>query len=232
MFLTWVRSLRHTRHFSNNHAVFRHWLTTSAKTVPQGHSSFRRIETEMKAKQNWQQLQRTDTTTIKKKKNRKFLPVGTIPSNQTPFFSLSGKCELTAGSDEKKKTQRSPAGDWTGVFRLPVGRSNHWATKPRQEWSRQERIFDLNNPASFRWSLRVCRLKHPGHLIVKKNWQLGERQKFERSSCRGFVAQWLERTTGNRKTQVRSPAGLRCVFFRLIQLSVHICRIEKRKEFH
>ena len=33
--------------------------------------------------------------------------------------------------------------------------------------------------------------------------------------------------------QVRSPAGLRCFlfFFRLIQRSVHICRIEKRKGF-
>ena len=53
-------------------------------------------------------------------------------SYQTPFFFLSDKCELTAGSDEKK-AQRSPAGDRTWVFRLPVGRSNHWATKPRQE---------------------------------------------------------------------------------------------------
>ena len=40
------------------------------------------------------------------------------------FLFLSDKCELTAGSDEKK-TQRSPAGDRTRVFRLPVGRSNH-----------------------------------------------------------------------------------------------------------
>ena len=35
--------------------------------------------------------------------------------------------------DQTKKTQRSLAGDRTQVFRLPVGRSNHWATKPRQE---------------------------------------------------------------------------------------------------
>ena len=27
--------------------------------------------------------------------NRKFVPVGTIPSNQTPFLFLSDKCELT-----------------------------------------------------------------------------------------------------------------------------------------
>ena len=35
--------------------------------------------------------------------------------------------------DQTKKTQRSPAGDRTRVFRLPVGCSNHWATKPQQE---------------------------------------------------------------------------------------------------
>ena len=84
------------------------------------------------------------------------------------------------------------------------------------EWSRQERISIWTitfKSSEFRWSLRVCRLKHSGHLVVKKNWQFGERPKFARSSCRGFVAQWLERPTGNRKTRVRSPAGLRCVFF-------------------
>ena len=67
--------------------------------------------------------------------NRKFVPFGTIPSKQTPFFFLSDKCELSAGSDGKKNTTQ-PAGDRTEVFRLPVGRSNHWstwATKPRQE---------------------------------------------------------------------------------------------------
>ena len=41
----------------------------------------------------------------------------------------------------------------------------------------------------------------------------------------------FKRPTGNRKTQVRSPAGLRrCDFFRLIQLSVHLSE-KKRKEF-
>ena len=41
---------------------------------------------------------------------------------------------------------------------------------------RFERLY--LNPASIRWSLRVCRLEHAGHLfqVVKKNWQLGERQ--------------------------------------------------------
>ena len=58
------------------------------------------------------------------------------------------------------------------------------------------------NPASFRWSPRVCSLEHAGHLVVKKNWQLDERQKFARSSCCGFVARWLERLTGKRKCSV------------------------------
>ena len=37
--------------------------------------------------------------------NRKFVPVGTIPSNQTSFLFLSDKCELTAGSHEKNTAQ-------------------------------------------------------------------------------------------------------------------------------
>ena len=66
--------------------------------------------------------------------NRKFVPVGTIPSNPAPSFFLSDKGELTAWSDEKKKKNRAqPCGDRTWVFQLPVGRSDHWATKPRQE---------------------------------------------------------------------------------------------------
>ena len=74
----------------------------------------------------------------------KFVPVGTILSNQTPFFFYPTNVNWQL--DQTKKTQRSPAGDRTRVFR-------------------------------------------------------------------GFVAQWLECPTGNRKTRVRSPAGLRCVFF-------------------
>ena len=55
-------------------------------------------------------LYRLRTQTIIRQKvyyncsNRKFVPVGTIPSHQTPFFFLSDKCELTAGSDGKKNT--------------------------------------------------------------------------------------------------------------------------------
>ena len=63
---------------------------------------------------------------------------------------------------------------------------------------------------------------------MKKNWQLGERHKFARSSCHGFVAQWLERPTGNRKTQVRSPAGLRCVFSSDPAVSLHLSDRKKK----
>ena len=98
--------------------------------------------------------------------NRKFVPVGSIPSNQ--IFLLFIDKDVNWQLDQTEKTQCSPAGDRTWVFRLPVGRSDHWATTPLQE--------------------------------------------FARSSCRGFVAQWSERPTGNHTTQVWSPAGLRCVF--------------------
>ena len=47
-----------------------------------------------------------DTASLKSQ--WKIVPVGTIPSKQTPFFFLSDKCELTAGSDEK--TQWIPPG--------------------------------------------------------------------------------------------------------------------------
>ena len=48
--------------------------------------------------------------------------------------------------DQMKKTQRSPAGDRTRVFRLPVGCSNHWATKTRQErWGCA--VFFSSDPA-------------------------------------------------------------------------------------
>ena len=54
-------------------------------------------------------------------------------SNRTPFFFYPTNVNWQL--DQTKNTQRSPAGDRTRVFRLPVGRSttDHWATKPRQE---------------------------------------------------------------------------------------------------
>ena len=85
------------------------------------------------------------------------------------------------------------------------------------ERSRQERIFDFN---SFFFKIQWVFVSH--YLFVgsnmrvnyrKNNWQFGERQKFALSSGCGFVAQWLERPTGNLKTQVWSPAGFAVFFF-------------------
>ena len=45
-----------------------------------------------------------------------------------------------------------------------------------------------------------------------------------------FIAQWLERPTGNRKTRVRSPAGLRCVFSSDPAVRSHLSD-RKRKKF-
>ena len=54
------------------------------------------------------------------------------PLFKTNFpFLYRQRCELTARSDEKKNT--CPAGDRTWIFRLPVGRYDHRATKPRRE---------------------------------------------------------------------------------------------------
>ena len=47
------------------------------------------------------------------------------------------------------------------------------------EWSRQQRISIwtiIIKFSEFRWSLRDCKLKHTGHLVVKQNRQFGERQ--------------------------------------------------------
>ena len=127
--------------------------------------------------------------------SRNFVPVGTISSEQTHFFFLSDKCELTAGSDEKKK-QRSPAVDRTLVFC---------------------------------WSLCVCRLEDAGHFVVKKNWQLGERQKFARRSCRGFVA--VVRASDRQLEypgSITGGAALCFLFFRLNQLSLRLVRWKKK----
>ena len=136
----------------------------------------------------------------------------------------------------RKTRVRSPAG-LRCVFRL-IQLSVHicriekerslirWNGPDRNEFSIWTIIFKSNE---FRWSLRVCRLKHSGHLVVKKNWQFGERQKFARSSCRGFVAQWLERPIGNRKTRVRSPAGAALCFSSDPAVSSHLSDIKRKK---
>ena len=70
---------------------------------------------------------------------------------------------------------------------------------------------NLNNTCSYSISLPFSPTKIE-ELTAGSDGQLGERREFTRSPCHGFVAQWMERLTGNWKTQVRSPAGLRCVF--------------------
>ena len=52
-----------------------------------------------------------------------FLPFRHPTINQTSFFFYPTIVNWQL--DQTKKTQRSPAGDRTRVFRLPVGRSNH-----------------------------------------------------------------------------------------------------------
>ena len=46
-----------------------------------------------------------------------------------------------------------------------------------------------------------------------------------------FVAQWLERPTSNRKTLVKSPAGLRCVFSSDPTVGSSVFGREKSREF-
>ena len=55
------------------------------------------------------------------------------------------------------------------------------------------------------------------------------KDKIRTQFCRGFIAQWLERPTGNRKTQVRSPAELRCVFSSDPAVSSHLSDRKKKK---
>ena len=58
-----------------------------------------------------------DVTTVTEKYTRK-----KGASNPTPFFFLCDKCELTAGSDEKKNLKRSPAGSLESLDEREKGR--------------------------------------------------------------------------------------------------------------
>ena len=57
----------------------------------------------------------------------------------------------------KKKTQRSPARDWTWSFRLPVGSTDDWATKPRKElranFGERQNIDKKERPW---WKTKIC----------------------------------------------------------------------------
>ena len=57
-----------------------------------------------------------DHTLFSNKVKSKFVPVGKIPSNQTPFFFLSDKCKLTAGSDGNKNFLPGRGGGLRCVF--------------------------------------------------------------------------------------------------------------------
>ena len=65
----------------------------------------------------------------------------------------------------RKKTQRSPAGDRTWVVRLPVGHSNHWATKPQQELRAN---FCLSPSCQF---FQKSQLGYPSSILKKNPFQ-------------------------------------------------------------
>ena len=79
-----------------------------------------------------------------------FLKYSPIEPTSVPFLRIE---ELRAGSDEK--TQHSPAGIQTRVFRLPIGRSNHWATKPWQELRANSRL-SLSCWFFFHYEVTLC----------------------------------------------------------------------------
>ena len=138
----------------------------------------------------------------------------------SPFSSTKIE-ELTAGSDEK--TQHSTAGIWTRVFQTLVGRSNHWATKPRQklransclspscqfffhyEVTRIARVYkhttnenslDLN---PFNWKLALVRMfPHQIPSFFSDNDRRTESWiSFVWSSCQFFYLCWRKRREFN-----------------------------------
>ena len=89
------------------------------------------------------------------------------------------------------------------------------------------------NPASFRWSLRVRRLEHAGHLIVEKNWQLGERQKIHMQFLLWLRSSVVRASDRHSKDPGSIPGGAAlCVFFPSDPaVSSHLSDRKKRKEF-
>ena len=83
-----------------------------------------------------------------------------IKSNSFLFFSNKG---VNWQLDQMKKPHGSPGGDQTWVFRLPVGRSNHWAMKPRQ---------DLLANFRFEQSCKCPLFQIKGRLLVLKTLTL------------------------------------------------------------
>ena len=118
--------------------------------------------------------------------NRKFAPGGIIPWIKLLPFLLRQRWELTAGSDEKK-TQRSPAGDRTRVFRY---RSD--APELRSHGRNCVRIFSSFTKLSVLFSLRggqnVWAYKHTETRVA--GW--------------GSVVQWLVQRFQSERLPVQS----------------------------
>ena len=125
----------------------------------------------------------------------------------------------------KKHTAAPPLKIEPRILQIPVARSNHWATKPQRELrvnfrlspscqflfhyevTRIARVYKhatTNNNsldldpwnASYRWSLRTCRLGQFGSpRSGKKNWQLGESRKFTRISRYYYYYSLLHHTS-------------------------------------
>ena len=126
---------------------------------------------------------------------------------------LRQHCQFRKKAELHKQFQKITPSEFLSC-RIEKERSlNRWSGLARNEFSIWTVIIKSNEFSLVSTCLYARTCRSPRSEKKKKSWQLGERQKFARSSCRGFVAQWSECPTGNRKTQVRSPAGLRCVFF-------------------
>ena len=213
--------------------------------------------------------------------NRKFVPAGTIPSNQTPFFFLSDKCELTAGSDDKNNA--APLGIEPGSSDC---RSDALTTELRSHDRNCVRIclspslsvlFTTKWPARSSLQTRRDQRKLAGFNYNCSNWKFalaGTIPSNQTPFC--LLSDKCELTAGSDEKNTAQPrrgsnlglpiagrtlkplsyeamtgtvsvvrtserlsedpgsipgGAALCFFFRLIQLSVHICRIEKRKEF-
>ena len=138
-------------------------------------------------------------------------PCTTHSEKRTEKFSLTSWLRAVRASDGQSEDPGSIPGRTALFFFFRLNQlSVHIFVREGEErlWFHGKVSTETNfwfeqvylNAESFRWCLRVCRLEHPGHLVVKKNWRLRERRNLWHRSCRGFVRHWLERPTGNRKT--------------------------------
>ena len=154
---------------------------------------------------------------------RKLALVGIIP-NQS-LFSFSSDKDRRADSRIRRKNTAQPrresnpgSGEWSSRTLKPLS---------YEDWT------DFN-PASFRWSLRACRLGQSGSPRSGKRTDSlqGESREFTRCSRCGFVAQWLERATRPDDSQDPGFDSRRgcAVFLRLIRLSVLLSLSELKEK--